>query len=265
MLRRVDHESALAILEEAPLKNIVTLKVLRRQAASMTLRLFQRDRNWALLSLLPVHLSDHWDRKAYAEAEFIVFIDGNSNACKSELLDLLPSTNLVLKTGDEFLKGLIALEPDAARVSTFVSFTTSRKTGHANDGQDVRRSSSRDGEAWRLFRENGYEEDELALLFSDGAQWFGTYVEDTLAAACFVFPNHRSVWEIGGVNTQPQFRRRGLGRALVEAALDYLLGKELVPRYQAREDNAASIRLAGSCGLAEYMRVDHFLLRRAPQ
>jgi len=263
MVRRPTLDGALALLEQDPLKSIVTLKMLRRHSDAMTLKLLQHGNNWGLLSLLPVGQSDHWDRKGYGEAEYVVFMDGNNNLCKSELLELLPAESLVIKTGDEFLRGLIVLEPDAVRVSAFVSFTALRAEGPRSLKQGLRPSSSFDAEAWRFFKENGYEEDELGNLFESGAQWFGTYVDGTLAAACFVFPNHRSIWEIGGVNTRPQFRRRGLGKAVVDAALDYLDGQSLIPRYQARWDNAPSIQLAKSCGLAEYMCVDHFFLRRA--
>ena len=258
--RRCNIDEARALLDETRLRSIVTLKVLRRFSSSMTLRLVKQGDDWALLSLLPIPLSDHWDKKGYSEAEFAAFIEGNADPCKSKVLDLLPQAYFVIKTGDEFLRKLLAMRPGATRATTFVSFTTSGNAELRSLNRDVRQSSSHDAAAWQLFTENGYEDDELGQFFNDGAQWFGLYADGTLASACFVFQNYGSVWEVGGVNTRAEFRRKGFGKAVVEAALDFLLGRGLIPRYQARWDNSASIRLAESCGLSEYMRVDHYFL-----
>ncbi len=83
-----------------------------------------------------------------------------------------------------------------------------------------------------------------------------------MASACFVFQNYKQIWEIAGVSTQPDFRRQGLGSIIVSGALKYLSGSGLVPRYQVRWDNHASIRLAKSCGLIEFLQLDHYILRK---
>jgi hypothetical protein len=49
---------------------------------------------------------------------------------------------------------------------------------------------------------------------------------------------------------------------IVSAALKYLSVLGLVPRYQARSDNYASISLAQSCGLVEFLQMDHYIVWR---
>jgi RimJ/RimL family protein N-acetyltransferase len=103
---------------------------------------------------------------------------------------------------------------------------------------------------------------ELAQYFRNGAKWFGIEEGGRLASACFVFENYRQVWEVAGVNAHPDFRRRGLAKRVVEAALVYLVRSGLVPRYQAIWDNQPSLALAKSCGLTEFLRMEHYLVRK---
>jgi len=250
------------LLERDILRSIVTLKMMKSYANVMRFRLVQDGSSWALLSLLPVSAYP-WDRTGYAEAKFAVFLDGDSAQAKMQLLRDLPDTNLIIKTADDVVRDWAACQPNAVKTATFVSFAAVNWHRSVAVPGQVRQSAIHEEEVWDLFRMNGYETEELEEHFKSGAQWLGSFTDGRLAAACFVFQNYENVWEIGGVNTRAEFRRKGFGKAIVETALDFLLGRGLIPRYQAKWDNTASIRLAESCGLSEYMRVDHFFLRRS--
>jgi mannobiose 2-epimerase len=52
----------------------------------------------------------------------------------------------------------------------------------------------------------------------------------------------------------------GHARKIVTAALNNLVTRNLVPRYQVRSDNIESIRLAESAGLQEFLQMDHFVV-----
>jgi RimJ/RimL family protein N-acetyltransferase len=111
-----------------------------------------------------------------------------------------------------------------------------------------------------MFAANGYLDSEMARYFADGARWFAILNETKAQSAGFVFRNFESVWEIGGVLTHPEFRRHGLARQVVAAALRYLIEHGQIPRYQVRSDNLPSIGLAEASGLREFLRMDHLLL-----
>jgi predicted GNAT family acetyltransferase len=57
----------------------------------------------------------------------------------------------------------------------------------------------------------------------------GVYASPGAQSAGFVFRNFESVWEIGGVFTHPEFRRHGLARQVVAAALSYLIEHGQIP------------------------------------
>jgi RimJ/RimL family protein N-acetyltransferase len=109
---------------------------------------------------------------------------------------------------------------------------------------------------------NGYEPQELSRYFSAGALWFGVQEKSRFLSVCFIYQNHDRVWEIAGVYTDPNFRGKGLEKKVVTASLQYLLSGHLIPRYQAKWDNIASIRLAKSLGLVEFLKVSNYLIAK---
>lgn len=257
------------LLEQDPLANLVTLKMVNRFPNSMIFEFHEDTDGWALLSLLDAQAFE-WDRKTYPRCKYVVFINGNSPTGKFQLLTSLPKENLVIKTGDEFLKAHIVQNGKATRVRTFHSFTTGKRFLPRAAGELSNRgiesavvliqSSRHDERAWTMFRANGYDDEELDSYFKNGARWFGIESEGQLASACFVFENYKQIWEIGGVFTQTDFRRRGFGRIIVLDALEHLVTSGLVPRYQTTTDNHASLDLARSCGLTEFLQMAHYLL-----
>jgi len=118
------------------------------------------------------------------------------------------------------------------------------------------------------FRENGYTREEVERSFQQGSRAFSLFETDAAAPAgaavpvstCFIFKNYENIWEIGGLRTLPEFRRRGLGKKVVAAAVNDLLARGLIPRYQVVETNRPSINLAISLGMEPFVTTEHFLL-----
>ena len=254
-----DISTACRLLEQEPLRNLVTLNMLNYHPDSMSFELHQGTDGWALLSLLDVRGSE-WDRQAYPTCKYVAFINGNSPGRKLQLLASLPHENLVLKTGAELIRKWAIQNGKATRVTAFHSFTTRKQSTHVEPDARLRQSDTYDQSAWAMLRANGYEDDELARFFYNGARWFGIETEGRLVTVCFVFQNYKHIWELAGLYTQPAFRRRGLAKKTVLGALHYLAASGLVPRYQAKWNNHASISLAKSCGLLEFLQMDHYLL-----
>jgi RimJ/RimL family protein N-acetyltransferase len=257
----VSPKDACALLEKEPLKHLVTLKVLNGYSEYMRLHLIRNADQWALLSLLPAERSE-WDRKAYPGADLVVLIDGNNETFKAIHLASLPKGCLIFKTGDQRLKDALSTLPGLMLTMAFTSFTTPEGWLPPGGRLSVGISKTSDPDAFTMFQRNGYEPEELNRCFAHGACWFSRFSESTLASACFVFQNYMSVWEIAGVHTNVEFRNRGYGKSVVLAALGYLHNAGLIPRYQAKSDNAASIALARSCGMREFITVDHYVYHK---
>jgi GNAT superfamily N-acetyltransferase len=242
------------------MRNLVTLKMLTCYPGIMDFELLQNGDRWALLSLLPVSASA-WDRQTYPDCKYAVFINGNDGDKMEQLLDQLPKGELVVKTTDDSVREWL-VQKNGTKVMVFHSFKSDTKAKAESMDGEIISSGIHNEAAWKMFRANGYVDEELAQYFRNGARWFGIEENGQLASACFVFENYRQVWEIAGVYTQPECRRRGLAKNVVEAALVYLTHAGLVPRYQARWDNHPSLSLARACGLIEFLRMEHYIVRK---
>ncbi len=245
-------------LQHDVLRHIVTLKMLQLHGEAIELRFAEDGDGWALVSLLPVQVSD-FDRRAYAESRFVVLVDGTSAASKLALLEGLPTDRLVIKTYDDLVRRFALARLRARRVQTFVSLTLPAGARPEAAPPGVVESGVLVPEVARMLSNNGYTLEDLASQFAAGARWFATQEGGRTVSAGFVFPNFDAVWEIGGLFTEPGWRRQGRARSIVVAALSHLVSRSRVPRYQARSDNLESIRLAQAAGLREFLRLDHLL------
>lgn len=245
-------------LESDVLRHIVTLKMLQLYGGDMELRFAEDHDGWALLSLLPVRVSD-FDRQAYAAEEFVVLVDGTSAGAKEALLEALPRARLVIKTYDEAVGRFASRRLRATRARSFVSFTVPPSTPPRAHTDGVAESGILVPGIARMLCANGYLEAELAGYFAAGARWFAVQEAGRNVSAGFVFRNYGEVWEVGGLFTEPGWRRRGLARRIVTAALRHLAAHRLIPRYQVRTDNIESLRLAESTGLREFLRMEHYV------
>jgi GNAT superfamily N-acetyltransferase len=196
----------------------------------------------------------------YPDTNLVVLLDGTSTHGKLQLFNDLPAEPLVVKTYDESVGDRLVNRFQAKPALSFVSYTASSpRAGHSIPA-DVIESSVPDDEIIRILGHNGYERAELSRYFADGARWFGIRSRGQIVSACFVFRNFETVWEIGGVFTEPNHRRMGHTRKVVTSALNHLLANGFTPRYQVRSDNMESIRLAETIGLKEFLHMDHYLV-----
>jgi GNAT superfamily N-acetyltransferase len=260
----MDLARAIALLERDPLRYVVTLKMLAHFRAQMELRLLEDDRGWALLALLPTSAFEY-DARHYADVPHAVLVNGSSDDALLALLAELPQTGFVLKTGDAIVQRFARTQFGLAPVRSFASFTVSSCSADGAEpvGElDAVDSGSLDAQALELFTQTIYDEAELQKYFAQGAHWFGLREGGRLVSGCFVFENFGTVWEVAGVFTRVSHRRRGLGAQVVRAALVDLLARGRQPRYQVETSNFASLELARRIGSSEFIRIEHFVVRR---
>jgi ribosomal protein S18 acetylase RimI-like enzyme len=254
-----DHRSLAHLLREAPLQHVVTLKMLHSVGPATKFRLLEDRDGWALVSLIPTGAFEY-DRQTYPDRDFVVLVDGTSVGGKLELLAELPPGALVIKTYDQIVKDYFERHRSARLARSFISFTASESTSRAPQNSSVSEGIAPRPDITRLFAANGYLESEIARSFADGARWFAIERGGQPRSVGFVFRNFESVWEIGGILTEPAFRRQGFARQIVAAALRHLGEQGCIPRYQVRADNTASIQLAKAVGLRQFLQIDHLLV-----
>jgi GNAT superfamily N-acetyltransferase len=246
------------LLEQDPLRNLVTLKMLTCYLDFMDFKVLREGDDWAVLGLLEVRASA-WDRKTYPSCKYAAFVNGNDPARMVQLLNGLPKENIVVKTADDVVREWV-IERGSSKAMSLHSFTSEKRPAAEVPSKGIAPSGALNAAARKMFRANGYADDELEQYFRTGAKWFGIECDGRLASACFVFENYKRVWEIAGVYTHPDYRRRRLAMRAVDSALVYLAQCGLLPRYQARSDNDASLNLARSAGLIEFLRMDHYVV-----
>lgn len=275
---RIIRRRALTLLEHDPLRHIVGLKMLERAGATADVRVREDATGWAVLIGFDASAFEY-DAQTYGRDARIAVLEGTSDRLQIDLLADLPrGRDVILKTQtasvvrsalERFAPSrspALLLHPEAAngdephQVATFLSFTTGSGPSARDDA--VISGSALSPELEAFFEGNGYGPAELARHFADGARWFAIEHEGTLAAACFVFRNYGPVWEIAGVHTASNARRQGLAARVVCAALSHLLAAGALPRYQTSAANEASVALARSLGLAEFLRIEHVRIPR---
>jgi ribosomal protein S18 acetylase RimI-like enzyme len=252
-LRRV-----VEFLEHDPLRNIVLLKTLSHYPEAIRCHLHEGPEAAGVLLLLPGGTSS-FDRQNYPGTDHVVFIAATNPSVLPELLRHVPSgESLLFKLRDPrhnaVVRGFFNLE----RVNAFVSYTEA--PGKLYAAADSVTVAGMPGSACLdLYAAMGHSREELSTRFANGqALSFTVYENDKPLASCFTFPNYGTIYEIGGVYTDPGQRRRGLARKVVETALHHLGHAGFSARYQAQEDNRASIRLAESIGLRHVVTYEHW-------
>jgi GNAT superfamily N-acetyltransferase len=231
--------------------------------------LVEAEHGWALLLSFPSDVFEY-DARTYGHACRIAVLDGTIEPAQFALLERLPHTNLVIKTHDARVARYAIGALDARSVTAFVSFTAhdwnamnesiAASAGEAGPGFSS--SPHLNDEMRDSFARSGYGAAELERYFASGAHWFAIHREGGVAAACFVFQNFEAVWEIAGVHAAARHRRQGLAARIVRAAVQHLLNRGLVPRYQTEVSNLASVALARRIGLVEFLRIEHLMVER---
>jgi ribosomal protein S18 acetylase RimI-like enzyme len=249
---------AVEFLEHDPLRNIVLLKTLFYYPHAIRCRFHEGPEAAGALLLLPGDASS-FDRRNYPGTDYIVFIAAAHPALLPELLQHVPTgKKLLFKLMDPRHHAAAAAHFSLERANAFVSFTAPLGRALAPaDGVTV--SGTLDSACLDLYVAMGHSREELKNHFASGqALSFTWYEKDKPLASCFSFPNYGRIHEIAGVYSDPGHRRRGLARRVVETALHHLGHAGRLARYQAQEDNRASILLAESIGLRHVVTYVHW-------
>ena len=256
MIFEISTEAAIDELARDPLRHVVLLKQLLAYPKHVMAYRASGTAGSAILLALEASASAY-DRQAYPEAEVVAFISSDHPDLTALLLPCLPrDVGIVLKLSREADLRPVQTKFPVARRTAFVSFTSD---GVMEPDAEVR-VTMRPGEAaFRMFETQGHEQNWVEAMLASGRAFACVLEQDTTASVCLVYENWGPVWEVGGVVTAPEHRRKGLGALVVRTALAELGKRGLKPRYQVEENNAASIALARSVGLAPFLTMTHYL------
>lgn len=254
-------EKALAYLRTNPLRHLVHLKYLNLYAETVELHYVESGASVGVLLSHPTEAIT-WDIAAYPQTQQ-VFLPAASDEKAAALLvekvnHLVTSTKeCVFKFCDPMTTAVFGRAFPMRFMKALLSYTTAQmQPDWTDDGVTV--TSALDDACLPLYLTNGYTGAELCNLFDGGALSLPIYEADRPVCTCLTYPNSDTIWEIGGVHTILQARRRGLGRRVVAAALRTLLEQGRIPRYQVEETNLASVKLAESLGLTFCLRFEHY-------
>ena len=212
------------------------------------------DQDWIVLAKFPSEKLAH-DALLYPESKWTVFVSNSDSALKMDYVKYLPIENHVLKTYEKDIVHRFKTE----KSRTLLSFSTV-KVHSDRINHDVIRSTQLTEDMIRLFQP--YSRKELLSYFTVGAEWFAVRYGGKIISGCFIFPNYEDIWEIAGVFTLPEHRRKGYAEAVVAQALQSILKAGRIPRYQAIRTNTASIRLAEKIGMTLFLSLNHFEIKK---
>ncbi len=255
-------QEVFAYLNADPLRHLPHLKFLHIYPDAMTCHYVEVEQAQGVLVAYDTHALP-WDRIAYPQAKQ-VFMPATSspavaNVLLAHILAQFPTAfPAVFKFCDDVTRDIFMAALPLRLMRTLVSYTGQRVESLSDDSSIVIRQEL-DADLQALFAENGYTSDDLALYFADGAFALALYEQAKPVSVCFIYRNYEKIWEIAGVYTCEDARRKGCGRRVVQKALHTILTRGLTPRYQAEATNLASLGLAESLGLTPCLRFEHYL------
>jgi hypothetical protein len=257
-LDKYTYVKSLEHLNSNMLKHLSTLKYLSLYRDHADVKLVEDSGDWAILSAFPTGILSY-DTATYPQAKKALFLNGTSEKLKHDLLAALKPDNYILRLNEDLDLSRYNVNFKISTGNTYISYTclaSDRTPGEVA----IQPNPEVTPEAIDIFGRNGYTPDDLTGYFRQGAQWFGFPVNGRLSSACFVFQNYKHIWEIAGVHTVESGRQRGYAAIVVHSALAYLLGRGMVPRYEAELKNLPSQNLARHLNMKEFLTIRHFLL-----
>ena len=253
---------AIETLRRDPLRNIVLLKHLEAFPDHTRVHHIAREAGSASLVLVETAASPY-DRTTYSATAFAALVSSDHPCLTEALIEHVPrDVGIVFKLASEGDHDVVAAHFPLERTTSVLSFTAT--TGFARE-PSVRLTAHPAQAVFDAFEAQGHARAWLEPLLQSGRA-FACVLEEggTPLSMCFAFENYRPVWEVGGVYTAPSSRGRGLAARVVKTAIAELAERGLTPRYQAHDDNAASIALAESIGLTRFLTITHFLSAARP-
>ena len=253
-------ELSIAHLSGNPFDNLMTLKMLSMFPNECATTLYRDESGWACRTELGAKVSA-WDRNEYPLADRIVMLDGNSPSILGHILRRRPTDSVVYKVHDQWSRFILGADPQFYHANSFHSYSDMNQAlDTAQCGVPVvEQHSQYDDEAATLFTASGYVAQEFRLHLDRGAQWFAVREKNRIVSFCLAFQIFGKIWEIGGVMTLREYRRKGFAKTVVSAALEYLKARKLLPRYQFNYRNSASRRLTQSLCLTLRLTIDHYV------
>jgi len=256
------HLAAIQRLSSDKLANLMTLKMLNLFPENCETTLFEDRSGWACLTELDVAAS-FWDRASYPHLNKVVLIDGNSEPFLARAFAAADKDDVVFKVHSPYLKSLLGVLPGARCVQSFVSCTRKRPEAEEPDTDPaINESSVLTPDAIAGFSVNGYTPEELHAYFVRGARLFNLDIDGKSVSRCFIFLNYGEIWEIAGVYTEPDSRKRGYAQRLVSHAVRAIEESGGICRYQFKSDNSGSRAVARAVGLDCFLEVDHWVRER---
>lgn len=255
----------LAFLAADKLRNIHLLKMLAVYPGHARLFGAHASGDHAALVRLPVAVAGY-DRVHYPDARWIAVVSATQVDLARQVIgnalaspDHVPGC-WVFKCMDAAVVDALRSFGTVTRATSFISFTGAAKGLFAL--QHVVQSAREPAQPVldMLAHGGGYAREEVLSFFreADGrGYWTGN--AGAPQAVCMSFALQDDVYEIAALYTSPEFRRQGYAHSLVSAACNDLRTRHRLLRYQAREDNEPSIRLARRLGLSEFLCVEHWL------
>ncbi len=256
-----NHEKIYVCLERHLLKNVVPLKMLAAYAHGIEAFHAGVGEDEGVLLLLETAVSP-FDAATYPASDKVVLLASHSPTVTESLVQHIPTNkNLVCKLCQEADKEIIAQRIPLQRQTAYLSFTAPQHgSRHWSIQEAVVISQAWDEQLMPLFAQNHYTQEEVAGFFAAAQTWnFAIFNEDKPVCACLAYKNYDAIWEIGALYTLPEYRQQGLAQQVIETAVSTLLAHNLIPRYQIREDNIASRKLAEKLGLQQFLTTTHYL------
>ena len=259
MVSRQHNPQVLAYLNRDPLKHIVQLKMLSAYPGDIESFYLTSGSAAGVLLLLPTRVSA-FDAATYPSTEYVVMIAADTPEVTGRALTQIPGNcGLIFKLINPRDRAVIERDYSLDHVASYFSYTCSDDLQFIHSS-DIVVSDTLAMSLLPMFAENGYLRDELEYYFNSGsALTFSIAESDGPVSACFTYQNHADIWEIAGLYTRENARRKGYAKQVAASALNTLLSRGRVPRYQVLDTNLPSINLARSMGLTRFLVTQHFL------
>jgi Acetyltransferases, including N-acetylases of ribosomal proteins len=254
-----DHKRINDYLMRDQLRHIVPLKMWKAYGEHVQVLYASIGAEEGVMLHFPSVVSS-FDAQTYPMSEHVLLVHCDGLLVARALLEHAPSGTLVAKVAGKSEREAILEHFAAERVSGVLSYTSGGELPAAPS--DIVESERPDPRVLPLYEAQDHSAAWLNALADRGElRCFTRFQGDEPIATCFTFCNFGRIWEIGGVFTQPDYRRQGHGHAVVTAALHSLAKRKLIPRYQLHESNRNSQKLAESLGLRLFLTTEHFLCR----
>ncbi len=197
---------AMEYLKREPLKNLATLKHLMLYKDYVEISIAEDTFDWALLVTIPTALLSY-DSATYPGAKQAIFINGSSDQLKQVLLGKLAPSNYILRTSKQLDFSLLKSRFYITQGNSYVSYSCS-DISYSFTPETIQDSDILTAEAAALISRNGYTDYELEKYFKNGSVWFGYIESGVIKSICFVYQNHKNIWEIAGVHTIEADRKK---------------------------------------------------------